>query len=41
MRASAGYRLAVARNLLTRAFIETTRPAVATRLVGRGQAAHA
>ena len=36
MRASAGYRLAVARNLLTRHFIETTVPETATRLVGPG-----
>ncbi len=34
MRASARYRMAVARNLLTRCFIETTQPGVETRLVG-------
>ena len=42
MRASAAYRLLAAQNLLTRAFIETTRPAVATRLVGpHAELAHA
>ena len=34
MRASAAYRMAVAQNLLTRAFVETTQPGVATRLAG-------
>jgi xanthine dehydrogenase small subunit len=34
-RASAGYRMTVAKNLLRRCFIETTDPASATRLVGR------
>jgi xanthine dehydrogenase small subunit len=36
MRASADYRLSVARNLLTKVFIETTEPDTATRLVGPG-----
>ena len=36
MRASANYRLSVAQNLLTRTFIETTEPGIATRLVGPG-----
>jgi xanthine dehydrogenase small subunit len=36
MRASADYRLSVALNLLTKAFIETTEPATASRLVGPG-----
>ena len=36
MRASAAYRLSVARNLLTKVFIETTEPETATRLVGSG-----
>jgi xanthine dehydrogenase small subunit len=36
MRASATYRLSVAQNLLTKAFIETTEPETATRLVGPG-----
>lgn len=33
-RASAGYRMAVAKNLLMRAYLETTEPSVETRLVG-------
>jgi xanthine dehydrogenase small subunit len=40
-RASAGYRLQVAGNLLMRLFIETTDPAQQTRLVGRREPAHA
>ena len=36
MRASAEYRLSVARNLLTKAFIETSQPEVETRLAGPG-----
>ena len=39
MRASAGYRLAVARNLLRRLHVETTTTA-ATRLVGERSLAH-
>ncbi len=39
-RASAGYRMQVARNLLTKAFTETTQPEVPTRLVGAGSLAH-
>jgi xanthine dehydrogenase small subunit len=35
MRASAAYRMQAARGLLTRHFVETTRPEVATRLAGR------
>ena len=38
MRASARYRMQGARNLLMKYFIETTRPATATRLVGLGAA---
>jgi xanthine dehydrogenase small subunit len=41
MRASAAYRLAAAQNLLRKAFIETTTPAQATRLVGVEGLAHA
>ena len=40
MRASADYRLQVARNLLTKAFVETTEPEIATRLVGEGRVAY-
>jgi xanthine dehydrogenase small subunit len=40
MRASAGYRLKVARNLLRRFWIETTQPHTATRLVGDRSLAH-
>jgi len=36
MRASAGYRMQAAQNLLMKYFLETTRPATATRLVGPG-----
>jgi xanthine dehydrogenase small subunit len=39
MRASAAYRMEVARNLLLRHWIETTRPDAATRLAGRRDAA--
>jgi xanthine dehydrogenase small subunit len=39
MRASAAYRMEVARGLLMRHFIETTQPGVATRLAGRRDAA--
>ncbi|SOC15570.1 xanthine dehydrogenase small subunit [Thalassospira xiamenensis] len=39
MRASKEYRMLVAQNLLTKLFIETTAPEIATRLVGR-EAAH-
>jgi xanthine dehydrogenase small subunit len=35
MRASKEYRMLVAQNLLTKLFIETTAPEIATRLVGR------
>ncbi|MCH8952756.1 MAG: xanthine dehydrogenase small subunit [Proteobacteria bacterium] len=38
MRASAGYRMQGAKNLLLKYFIETTQPATATRLVGAGAA---
>ncbi len=41
MRASAGYRIAVARNLLRRLHIETTAPGAETRLVGDRSLAHA
>ena len=41
MRASADYRIAVARNLLRRLHIETTSPQVETRLVGDRSLAHA
>ena len=41
MRASAGYRMAVARNLLRRLHIETTAPGAETRLVGDRSLAHA
>lgn len=41
MRASASYRMTVARNLLRRLHIETTSPAVETRLVGDRRLAHA
>jgi len=40
MRASAEYRMRVARNLLMRLFIETTDPAAETRLVGERRLAH-
>ncbi|OSQ40665.1 FAD-binding molybdopterin dehydrogenase [Thalassospira mesophila] len=40
MRASGEYRMLVAQNLLSKLFIETTQPGVATRLVGKA-AAHA
>ena len=39
-RAGAGYRLQVARNLLTKAFTEMTQPEVSTRLVGVGSLIH-
>ncbi len=39
-RASAGYRLAVARNLLDKAFLETTAPDIPTRLAGPGSHGH-
>ena len=39
-RASADYRLQAARNLLTKAFVETTEPATATRMVGEGRVAY-
>ena len=41
MRASAGYRMTVAKNLLRRLHIETTQPDVQTRLVGDRSLAHA
>ena len=41
MRASAAYRMAVAKNLLRRLHIETTEPNAATRLVGDRSLAHA
>ena len=41
LRASAGYRMAVARNLLRRLHVETTQPQVQTRLVGDRSLAHA
>lgn len=41
MRASAGYRMAAARNLLLKACIESCEPEQATRLVGEGVAVHA
>jgi xanthine dehydrogenase small subunit len=41
MRASSRYRTLVAQNLLTKLFIETTAPDVATRLVGAKAVAHA
>jgi xanthine dehydrogenase small subunit len=41
MRASAGYRLQVARNLLFKAWLETTDPGAETRLVGDRRLAHA
>ncbi|HEY0526523.1 MAG TPA: xanthine dehydrogenase small subunit [Stellaceae bacterium] len=41
MRASAEYRMRVARNLLMRLFVETTDPAAETRLVGERRLAHA
>jgi xanthine dehydrogenase small subunit len=40
MRASAGYRLKVARNLLKRLHVETTEPLSQTRLVGDRSLAH-
>jgi xanthine dehydrogenase small subunit len=40
MRASGEYRMLVAQNLLSKLFIETTQPGVATRLVGEA-ASHA
>ncbi len=40
MRASAAYRLQVARNLLTKVYVETSEPATATRLVGDRQVAY-
>lgn len=40
MRASAAYRLHVARNLLDKLFIETTEPEAVTRLVGPGSLVH-
>ncbi|MEK0082389.1 xanthine dehydrogenase small subunit [Benzoatithermus flavus] len=40
MRATAGYRLKVAQNLLMRLFVETTDPACETRLVGDRSLAH-
>jgi xanthine dehydrogenase small subunit len=40
MRASAGYRLRVARNLLLKCFVETSEPAAETRLVGDRELAH-
>lgn len=39
MRASKEYRMLVAQNLLTKLFIETSAPDIATRLVGK-EAAH-
>ncbi len=41
MRASAGYRLKVAQNLLMRLFLETSDPGVETRLAGEKSLAHA
>ena len=41
MRASASYRMAVARNLLERLLVETTQETVETRLVGQRSLAHA
>ena len=41
MRASAGYRLKVAQNLLVRLFLETSDPGVETRLAGEKSLAHA
>jgi xanthine dehydrogenase small subunit len=40
MRASAGYRLRVAQNLLLKCFVETSEPAAQTRLVGDLELAH-
>ena len=40
MRASADYRLRVAKNLLTKAYVETSAPETATRLVGEGRVAY-
>jgi len=40
MRASQGYRMAAAQNLLTKFYLETSDPAVATRLVGDPELAH-
>jgi xanthine dehydrogenase small subunit len=41
LRASAGYRMTVARNLLMKAFLETTEASAATRIIAPREAAHA
>ena len=40
MRASAAYRMQVAKNLIRRLHVETVAPAVETRLAGAGRLAH-
>ena len=40
MRASHDYRMAAAQNLLTKFYLETSNPALATRLVGAPELAH-